>query len=86
MVVKTDELLRLMTQISQRIWCASWIRDLEYVLWWDIHRLELRLVTGEEALILRMLAITHKGWWTWTDKGAQFVPLEEWTAMYNIWV
>ena len=90
------ELLSLMAELSERIWCAGWLTGLERKLWSlvrdDEHAADLDQ-TGYEDKIARLGQLSYRagGWWVWDDDlphggpGAhhrRFVGIEEWLEMY----
>lgn len=85
-----EDLRELMGDLSRHYWSATWLVDLEYILWgvatgdrtWSP-----RDVTDDEAQRLGWLANECGGWWSWArgEGGARFVPMGEWLTMYEAW-
>lgn len=79
-------LLCLMTGISEELWAAAWLSDLEFALWDAIQnndpKLGTRVVTERQAALLKLLSEEADGWWVWSDNdGPRFVSLKEWRAI-----
>lgn len=84
-------LLVYMRHLSDDIWCASWLIDLEFTLWGWV----LRWRSGAEPIsrfeqtsipdieVLSWLAEQAGGWWHWKEgsKEPEFVPLHEWVEI-----
>jgi hypothetical protein len=75
-------LLGLMTGLSEDLWCAGWLDDLEYILWDGSpdQPLGLGVLTRRQRKLLRMLSEECAGWWIWKDGNPKFVSLEWWRA------
>jgi len=84
------ELAELMSDISERCYCAGWLIDLEYHLWDIVSQLDFTdahwgqdTITANDRAKLGALAITCGGWIRWDDETCEtFVPIDEWKAMY----
>lgn len=77
-----EGLFALMTGISEENWCAGWMDGLERSLW-NIKPGEaygMNVVTERQVALLHLLAEEAEGWWTYTNMGEKFVPLDEWRA------
>jgi hypothetical protein len=87
-----EALAGLMSDISEREFCAGWMMGLEHALW---HMVTKRLmkhdgyrVTTEELDRLQELSELAGGWIKWTpwcerERGAEgetFVPMAEWLS------
>lgn len=83
------ELLRLlMRDLSEDLYCAGWLHDLEYHLW--------RAIDADSAddpdwpieagwrQALKELSAVCNGWWHWDGSagGERFLPLSEWKHIY----
>ncbi|MDE2425669.1 MAG: hypothetical protein KGO96_07165 [Elusimicrobia bacterium] len=87
-----DRLLEEMYNFSQEYWCASWLHDIEYVIWdliinppeTDEEFLKTRFNPGQ-VNYMADLADICEGWWTW-DKEPKFVDLKEWDKIYRKWI
>ena len=87
-------LLGLMTGLSEDLWCAGWLDDLEdlwcagwlddleYILWDGSpdRPLGLGVLTGRQRKLRRILSEECDGWWIWKDGNPKFVSLEWWRA------
>ena len=81
-------LLSLMTGISEEAWCASWLNELEFILWRACHGAPAeyghQTVTPRQAELLRLLSEEANGWWVYdSDHGPIFVTKEEWLDRYR---
>lgn len=82
----------LMSQESERRWSAGWCTNLEYILWRDIGYADDPYRNPEEIVTLISLALLARelgGWVVWdetAERQTRFVPLSEWTAMYQAWL
>jgi len=74
-------LLALMTGISEELWCASWMSDLEFALWLAEpgRRYGQGAITERQSILLRLLSEECDGWWRWDD-GPKFIKREAWIA------
>lgn len=75
-------LLALMSGLSQAIYAAGWMQDIEYELWSAIQpegRI-MRAVTARQRHLLRLLSEEADGWWRYED-GPVFVPMAEWERL-----
>jgi hypothetical protein len=86
--VAAEQLDNLMSEISDRCWCAGWLRRTEYVLWkaatdgrltWGVNS-----VTPEDVSRLVELSAAAGGWIAWDDgvDETAFVPLDLWRDRY----
>lgn len=87
----TALLARVMSDISERCYCAGWMRDTEYVLWhlaqqgggdygmWD--------VSAAEAAHLTALSDLAGGWVVWDDPKTheEWIALDEWEPRFQAW-
>jgi hypothetical protein len=77
-----------MKQLSENIYSASWLHDLEFRVWDMAFGGENTFggiaVTGRMAKLFRDLATLADGWWVWPDtvgedgSDAIFIPMERW--------
>jgi hypothetical protein len=85
--VAATALNEAMSAISERYWCAAWLRDLEFSLWAMLgggpREYGLGEVSAEELDGLRRLAERAGGWWRWSDMDEDevFVPFREWNTL-----
>lgn len=94
------ELQDLMTDISQRCWCAGWMLGIEHDLWDLLETnggdLGMGYVSLEEADKLRALSKKLGGWVAWMEQeergnpdelamGETFLPLDAWKARHAAW-
>src|SRR5262245_28342982 len=79
-------LARVMGDLSQDYWCASWLVDLEYLLWAAMFGDTSPFTTADIAE-LRYLSKKCGGWIVWNDEAPwrRFVPLAEWEPMFAAW-
>ena len=82
------ELMRYMSELSERAYYAGWMAGLEYALWKAV--LEGRLkygtmqITRAHTSKLKELSNRCGGWIVWDDEsGETFVPLARWQKMYE---
>ena len=82
------ELMKYMSDLSERAYCAGWMDGLEYALWKAV--LEGRLkygrmqITRAHTAKLKELSDRCGGWIAWDDaSGEMFVPLGRWQKMYE---
>lgn len=81
-----DRLLNFMGDISEEVYYAGWLIDLEFTLWAIAERVAPPGEVGEkQATELRELATKCSGWWRWDEaKGCVvFVGLSEWRRMVD---
>ena len=75
-------LLGLMTGLSEELWCAGWLVDLEFILWFASHgdaaATGSRAATPRQAELLRLLSDEAGGWWVYGKDGPVFLQTEEW--------
>lgn len=78
-------LQRLMSDISEDSWCASWAFDLEYVLWDAVTGKRKKICTPETIAQLKYLSDKCGGWIIWDKKKAdkKFVPMAQWLRIYR---
>jgi len=85
-------LRELMSDISERAYCASWHFDTEYTVWQLLQGLRTEWARFDvsdpvDAALLdavRKASASSDGWWWWPDgaDGAVFVPLNQWLQIY----
>lgn len=76
----------LMSDISERYWCAGWLNGLEYRLWEALKNQDMTdecfSLKGYEVVELRRLHEKCGGWWVYDNEiGEKFVTTEEWLGM-----
>lgn len=78
----------LMSEISEDHYCASWLVDLEFILWGMLQGGDRGFgfsdVAEEEIAALRRLSEKCGGWLAWREEagGEMFVTLDEWAPQY----
>jgi hypothetical protein len=83
------ELARLMTDISERCWCAGWLMGLEYALWSSVVRGKEKsygvdLITCDDIRNLKELSQSIGGWIRWDNERCEvFVPTAEWLNYFE---
>ncbi len=88
---KVDELISLMSGISEDCWAAGWIEGLEYTLWQLMQNGGGSIgmwwrMTPDEAATLKELSDSVDGWvwWSYTENnrpeldGPRYISMEEW--------
>lgn len=83
-----EVLIFRMKQLSEDIYCASWLNDLEFRVWDMAFGGENTLgdtpVTDRMAKSFRDIAALADGWWVWPDtvgedgSDAIFIPMNRW--------
>jgi hypothetical protein len=79
----------LMSDMSERAWCAGWMDGLEYALWEAVigRRKTYGLLTFTELEVqqLRSLADKCGGWIVWSDDAAErkWVAMEIWLGLFQ---
>ncbi len=81
-------LARLMSDLSEDLWCAGWLHDLEHDLWGALQGTSSTRLSPPELEQLRYLSDKCGGWIVWDDRGTgrRWVPLAEWRAQHEVWV
>lgn len=83
-----EALLRMMCDLSEDNWCAGWLIDLEYILWWVVLKGDYKggfgFIGPREAMRLKNLHKLAGGWWIFVggDEHNRFVPTDEWLRLY----
>jgi hypothetical protein len=91
---KIFELWSLMSELSERCYCAGWMRGTEFVLWEAIQNGCKGLDWGhgfikeQELIKLKKLSEEVGGWWIFTNDeddyfGPAFIPLENWERYFK---
>jgi hypothetical protein len=85
-----NRLKALMSDISERCWCAGWLVDTEYVLWdavinGPIQRWGQDEITEEDTAALKVLSDEIGGWIGWKDEKMEpsYVPMSEWLKEFE---
>jgi hypothetical protein len=83
-----ETLLYRMKQMSDDFFCASWLSDLEFIVWDMTFGKQQSFagvdVTDEMAKSFRDLAILSDGWWIWDDdadpseENPVFITMKRW--------
>jgi hypothetical protein len=90
MTWKQRALVDLMSDISERCYCAGWLGGLEYILWHMLtdpaasREFGMGVVEDEEIADLRAISEEIGGWICWQHHapcGERFVPMAEWLKM-----
>lgn len=80
---------RLMSDISEDHYCATWLCGLDAALWHYVvngpGQFGMGMITEADIEQLKALADGAGGWWHWPDgaHGTLFVPMAEWLEMYG---
>jgi hypothetical protein len=86
-----------MSEISERCWCAGWMRNVELFLWAMLEGAPrdygLGTVTEQELANLRHLSERAGGWCRWSDEDADetfdedadetFVAIDSWQRIFE---
>lgn len=79
-------LARLMSDISEELYCASWLIDIEYDLWAMIkgHDRAYGLGTVPESMIHALAELSRLigGWIIWRNDHEEYIPMSEWEELY----
>lgn len=87
-------LCALMSDISEKCWCAGWLDGTEYILWGMLnmfHNLTLThdsLHWGQDSVdIVELVKLSHyshitKKWIVWSDLGNVAVDIPQWELIY----
>ncbi len=78
------KLLMLMEDISQEVYLAGWLDELEYILWGIVVDPESihDYMAIETVTLMNNLASESNSWWLWKNDGVYFVPLDDWIGNY----
>lgn len=86
-----EQLVALMSELSEDCYCAGWLHDCEHTLWGMIaHGDDLRwgigaVIPGALATLKR-LAGEIGGWPVWDrGSGIRVAPMAEWLPMHAAW-
>ena len=78
----------VMSDLSERCWCAGWMMGLEFALWAFVSGDDAPGPYGQDAITeddvteLRDLHARCGGWWRWDDDHAElFVSTADWIAI-----
>jgi hypothetical protein len=81
-------LMLLMSDISEEAWCAGWMEDLEYVLWYAV--LHGPIKYGFEVIDIQIIEqlkdlASKTGCWIIYDDNTRetAIPLVEWQKMFE---
>ena len=66
-----------MSDISENTWFATWLIDLEFILWNAIHGGPREPFSDEDLRELEELSTLVGGWHTYE----RFIPLDEWLSI-----
>jgi hypothetical protein len=77
-----------MSDLSEELWCAGWMRDLEFMLWSVVEGADASLtLTRDEVAKLKSLSNACKGWIVFRrDSGETFVSMPEWMHLFAAWL
>lgn len=77
-------LCEMMSSFSKRMWCASWLSGLEFILWKKIRECSDDLTIREIADFNLYVGLAG-GWWMWDEnqKSEVFVNLADWLHIYS---
>lgn len=88
----------VMSEISERNWCAGWDHGLEYRLWaamqfnnpWhprdDVPAYARNVITHEEIVMLRTLSDLAGGWVIYGANGEELIALAAWERQFAEWL
>lgn len=89
---KVNELIELMSDFSEELWCAGWLEGCEYLFW---HWLTAGDGRSEWLEIAAMKQVSDEigGWAHWPEDShgipvggsPVFVPMAEWLEIYQNW-
>jgi len=93
---KIYELLDMMSDLSEKCYCAGWLDETEYILWQAIMNGCKKLDWGQdvieewELVKLKNLAEAVEGWWIFTKKGDNyfgqaFLKMTDWLDLFEKW-
>lgn len=88
LTIKQELLARLISDISERCYCASWMSNLEYVLW-DItikgeRQCGLDMVTQHDIDTLKLLSEETNSWIIFDDKlDETAMAISDWKIKFN---
>lgn len=82
-----EQLMNLMSEISERCWNAGWLMHTEFVLWKAVQEGPIHwghgTITAEDIARLKQLADLTDGWIVWDDTdGKVFISMEQWLNIY----
>ena len=87
-VSPADQLMALMSDISERCWYAEWLQGTEFVLWSALQTGPIEhwghgSVTLEDIDQLRRLSYAAGGWIAWAESNVsaidpEIVPFDKW--------
>ena len=79
-----------MSEISEDCYAATWLIDLEFILWNTIQigpcDVGFSKITYSEIFMLKKLSEEAEGWFYWPDRvkeGPVYVTMEEWNSIYE---
>ncbi|SRR6266481_3207189 len=79
-----------MSDLSEELWCAGWMRDLEFMLWSVVEGKDAYAsltLTRDEVANLRLLSNACKGWIVFRrDTEETFVSMPEWIHLFAAWL
>jgi hypothetical protein len=85
----------LMVVLSEELFGAGWMQDLEYRLWVEVaghhYRFDNReyLLDNEAIIWLKKLSDAEGGWLAYTVDSSpepELLPMEQWLPMYRAWL
>jgi hypothetical protein len=83
------ELYEAMSDLSEEVWCAGWMRGWEYALWnfamnHPSKAMRSRMAIGDGASVAEIahvmdLSMQCDGWIIWDhENGATWIPIDDW--------
>jgi hypothetical protein len=83
-------LARYMSDLSQALWCAGWMQDLEFMLWSVVegeNAYASLTLTRDQVAKLKSLSNACKGWIVFRrDTNETFVSMPEWIYLFAAWL
>ena len=82
------ELAQAMSEISEKCYCASWLENLEYVLWHAVENGERDfgqdIITKSDIERLKQLSTVTNCWICFDNYKEEIaIPLDQWTILYQ---
>ena len=77
---KFSRLVDMISEISDDLYCASWLKDIEYTVWLDLHRNRPDSIPKQDAVEMIQLASDLDGWCIWDDTLCDpvYIQMSDW--------